>query len=149
MRQVQHERRRNGATAAEGVQNLVRQEGLASLKPKGWRRQFEDPIPLPRGRQFVTLEDAAGYIMKLPKAEQNLKEWQAATEALIMVAEARGPLMHARVGVLRALNRHLERVFNPDRKEHHWGTQVGAGPVTSQNRVMTEPQLIFSTAQSQ
>jgi hypothetical protein len=28
----------------------------------------------------VTLEDAANYIMKLPKAEQNLPEWQAAGE---------------------------------------------------------------------
>jgi hypothetical protein len=25
----------------------------------GWKRRFNDPIPLPRGRQFVTLEDAA------------------------------------------------------------------------------------------
>jgi hypothetical protein len=22
---------------------------------------------------------------------------------------------------MRALNRRLERVFNPDRKDHHWG----------------------------
>jgi hypothetical protein len=88
---------------------------------KGWRRPFEDPISLPRGRQLVTLQDEADYILKLPKAEQNLKEWQAATEALIMAAEDRGPLMHPRVGMLRGLNRHLERVFNPDRNEHHWG----------------------------
>ena len=27
----------------------------------------------------------------------------------------------ARIGVMRALNRHVERVFSPDRKEHHWG----------------------------
>jgi hypothetical protein len=27
----------------------------------------------------------------------------------------------AHIGVMRALNRHVERVFNPDRKEHHWG----------------------------
>jgi hypothetical protein len=47
--------------------------------------------------------------------------WQAAIETLIMAAEGRGPLMHARIGVLRALNRHVERVFNPDRKDHHWG----------------------------
>jgi hypothetical protein len=46
----------------------------------GWSRQFEDPIPLPRGRQLVTLKDAADYIMKLPKAEQHVKEWQAAIE---------------------------------------------------------------------
>ena len=88
---------------------------------KGWRRRFEDPIPLPRGRQLVTLQDAADCIQKLPKAEQNLKEWQAATEALIMAAENRGPPLHARVGMLRALNRDVEQVFNPDRKNHHWG----------------------------
>jgi hypothetical protein len=49
---------------------------------RGWKRPFDDPIPLPRGRQFVTLEDAANYIQKLPKAEQDLDEWQAAIEAL-------------------------------------------------------------------
>jgi hypothetical protein len=29
--------------------------------------------------------------------------------------------MLARIGVVKALNRHVERVFNPDAKEHHWG----------------------------
>src|SRR6267143_5257716 len=32
-----------------------------------------------------------------------------------------GPTMMARIGVMRALNRHVERVFNPDRKDKHWG----------------------------
>jgi hypothetical protein len=32
----------------------------------------------------------------------------------LMAAENRGPLMHARIGMLRALNRNVERVFNPD-----------------------------------
>jgi hypothetical protein len=32
-----------------------------------------------------------------------------------------GPTMMARIGMLRALNRHVERVFNPDRKDKHWG----------------------------
>ena len=30
-------------------------------------------------------------------------------------------LMHAHIGVLRALNRHHVREFNPDRKDHPWG----------------------------
>jgi hypothetical protein len=85
-----------------------------------WSRAFEDPIRLPRGRQLVTLKDAAAYIMKLPKAEQHLEEWQAATEALMMAAEDRGPLMHARIGVLRALNRNMQRTLT-DRKEMQWG----------------------------
>jgi hypothetical protein len=74
-----------------------------------WARRFDEPIPLPRGRQFVTLKDAASYIQKPPKAEQNLDEWQAAVKALIMAAEGRGPVMHSRIGVLRALNRNVER----------------------------------------
>jgi hypothetical protein len=94
---------------------------LKLMPDKGWKREFDDPIPLPRGRQLVTLRDAATFIMKLPKAEQNHAAWQAATEALIMAAEGRGPLMHARIGVMRALNRHHVREFNTDRKPHHWG----------------------------
>ena len=30
-------------------------------------------------------------------------------------------LVIARIEMLRALNRHVERVFNPDRKDPHWG----------------------------
>jgi hypothetical protein len=84
-------------------------------------RPFDDPIPLPRGRQLATLKDAANYIQKLPKAEQLLDEWQAAVEALLLVIELNGPTMMARIGVMRALNRHVERVFNTDRKDKHWG----------------------------
>lgn len=86
-----------------------------------WSTPFDDPVPLPGGRQLLTLKDAAAYIMKLPKAEHSAPEWQAAMEALILVAETGGPTMLARIGVMRALNRHVERVFNPDRKDHHWG----------------------------
>jgi hypothetical protein len=64
---------------------------------------FDDPIPLPRGRQLVTLKDAGTYITKLPKAEQQAPEWQTATEALLLVAEHDGPEMFARIGVMRAL----------------------------------------------
>lgn len=53
------------------------------MKPdKGWQRRFRDPIPLPRGRQLVTLEDDGKFIMRLPKAEHAAAEWQAAMEAL-------------------------------------------------------------------
>jgi hypothetical protein len=97
-------------------------EGLAALKPdKGWRRRFDDPIPLPRGRQLVTLQDAGNYITKLPKVEHDADEWQAAMEALLLVVTLGGPTMFARIGVMQALNRHVERVFNPDRKDPHWG----------------------------
>ena len=88
---------------------------------QGWKRSFDDPIPLPRGRQLVTLEDAGRYITKLPKDEHDTAEWQAAMEALILVATDGGPTMFARIGIMRALNRDLVREFNPDRKDTHWG----------------------------
>jgi hypothetical protein len=38
-------------------------------------------------------------------------------ECLILVAEKNGPTMMARIGVMRALNRRVERVFDPPRKD--------------------------------
>jgi hypothetical protein len=86
-----------------------------------WSRKFDEPIPLPRGRRLVTLRDAGNYILKLPESEHTAPEWQAAMGALGLVVTLGGPTMFARIGVMRALNRHVERAFNPDRKDHHWG----------------------------
>jgi len=70
---------------------------------------------------LVVLRDAANYITALPAKEAALPEWQAAIEALILVVQLGGPTMFARIGVMRALNRHHVREFDPSRKEHHWG----------------------------
>jgi hypothetical protein len=86
-----------------------------------WSASFEDPVPLPNGRRLLTLKDAASHIMKLPKAEHSAPEWQAAMEALILVAERGGPTMLARIGVMRALNRGHVREFTESGKKHHWG----------------------------
>jgi hypothetical protein len=91
-----------------------------------WSCPFEDPITLPDGRTLSTLREAADYIIKLQQGEQHLEEWQAATEALIMAAEDCGPLMHARIGMLRALNRHVERVFDSSREAEHWSRRKRA-----------------------
>jgi hypothetical protein len=57
------------------------------------------------------LEDAGTYITKLPKAEHEAAEWQAAMEALILVATSGGPTMFARIGIMRGsahlLNWHI------------------------------------------
>jgi hypothetical protein len=74
-----------------------------------------------RCRLLVTLKDAGTYITKLPKAEHTTLKWQAAMEALILVATAGGPTMFARIGVMRALNRNIVREFNPGREDPHWG----------------------------
>ena len=67
------------------------------------------------------LQNAANYITKLPRAVHDAKEWQAAMEALILVATLGGPMMFARKGFMRALNRNVEPVFDPSRKDRHWG----------------------------
>jgi hypothetical protein len=74
---------------------------------------------LPRGRQLVTLEDAGQlHSPSFPRADHGAQEWQAAMEALILVATSGGPTMFARIGVMRALNRHVEHA----RLTQHWGT---------------------------
>jgi hypothetical protein len=88
---------------------------------RGWKRPFDEPIPLPRGRQLVTLEDAARYIQKLPKAEHELPKWQNAVEALLLVVKFDGPTMFARIGMMKALKPATERTFDSSRKETHWG----------------------------
>lgn len=44
-----------------------------------------------------------------------------AAELLTNAAEHGGPVEFARIATLQALNRHAQRVFNPDRKETKWG----------------------------
>ena len=70
-----------------------------------WDQQFFDPITLPGRKPLVTLRHAAQFIIKLPKAERDADEWQAAMQALMPVAEQDGPTMFARIGVIRALHR--------------------------------------------
>ena len=67
-----------------------------AMPDRGWKRAFDEPIPLSRGRELVTLKDAGTYITKPPKAEHDAPEWQAAAEALLLVAERDGPTMLAR-----------------------------------------------------
>jgi hypothetical protein len=91
------------------------------VRPAGWDTQFTKPIRLPKGKPLVTLRDAALYITKMPKAEYDAPELQAAMEALLLVVEHNGPTMLARIGLMRALNRHIERVFESSGKKTHWG----------------------------
>lgn len=94
---------------------------LADQTPAGLEttvRQSDCAARWPRTRH---LEDAGDYITMLPKADQQLDEWQTAIECLMLVVKLGGPTMFARIGMLRALNRHVERVFDPSRKDKHWG----------------------------
>lgn len=85
-----------------------------------WDAPFPAPIPVPRGKPLVTLRDAGMLIQGLPKAQVDQPSWQAAIEALMLAAEDRGPLMHAEVGLRKALHPQ-EPVYDPNRKDPHWG----------------------------
>jgi hypothetical protein len=87
------------------------------MSDTGWHREFDDPIPLPNRKPLATLRDAALYITKLPKAEHDAPEWQAAMAALLLVAEHNGPTMMARIGVMRALNRHKPKAVSVPRRK--------------------------------
>jgi phage-related protein len=70
-----------------------------------WSTPFDDPIALPGGRQLVTLQQAADYLMELPQQVQEQARWQTAIENQLQAAETGGGwLLFARIGVLRALH---------------------------------------------
>jgi len=71
------------------------------------------PKRAPAARELITLKDAGTYITKLQKAEHEAPEWQAAVQALILVATSGGPTMLARIGMLRALSRHQQQRTKP------------------------------------
>jgi len=86
-----------------------------------WERPFDQPVPLPSGPPARTLRDAANYIKKLSETERDMPEWRMAIQMLIDAAEDRGPMLFAKMGIQRAVNRDVEREFNPSRKDPHWG----------------------------
>jgi hypothetical protein len=89
-----------------------------------WDRPFAQPVPLPEGPPAQTLRDAADYIRKLPQPERDGPEWRLAVQMLIDAAEDRGPMLFARIGIVRALEAHAERTLHPERQ--------GSGPSPSQ-----------------
>ena len=90
--------------------------------PSGWLKRFDDPITLDDGTTLRTLRDAVHYLAKtVPKAELNHAKVLSAADHLTRSAEQGYPLFFARAATLQAIHRNKERVFNADRKEHHWG----------------------------
>ena len=79
------------------------------MTKSGGRIVISDMVRVARGAT------PAQYITKLLKAEHDAEEWQAAMQALLLVVEHDGPTIFARIGVMRALNRHVERVFDPSK----------------------------------
>jgi hypothetical protein len=73
-----------------------------------WDRPFPQPVPLPKGPPAQTLRHAAEYIRSLPPPERERQEWRLAIQMLIDAAEDRGPMLFARMGIVRALEANTE-----------------------------------------
>jgi hypothetical protein len=87
-----------------------------------WSLRFAEPIVLEDGSKLATLRDAIAHLVKLiPKAERNMPEILTASDLLTNAAEHGGPVEFARIATLQAINRHVGRVFDPSRKDKHWG----------------------------
>jgi hypothetical protein len=92
------------------------------MASKGWSTRFDEPIVLDDGTELATLRDAIRYLADtVPKAEQDHEKVLSAADHLTRSAEQGYPLFFARAATLQAIHRNKERVFNPARKEHHWG----------------------------
>lgn len=72
----------------------------ARLMP--WSDTFDDLVSFPNGNKAATLEDAALFIQRLPKADQQRPHWQLAVETLINTAEGRDLIFDVRVAMTKA-----------------------------------------------
>jgi hypothetical protein len=64
----------------------------------------------------------SGHLGKIiPKAEHDMPEILTAADLLTKAAEGGGPIEFARIAVMQAINRHVGRVFDPSKKDKHWG----------------------------
>jgi hypothetical protein len=77
-----------------------------------WDRPFPQPVPLPKGPPAQTLREAANYIRTLSQPERDCQEWRLAVQMLIDAAEDRGPMLFARMGIVRALEGRVERTLD-------------------------------------
>jgi hypothetical protein len=85
----------------------------ARVADSGWKRRFDDPIPLPRGRQLVTrMMPIRANIVGLPDVAARIKASIAACHSAV-VCSALGSRVMYLPGV--------HREFDLDRKPHHWG----------------------------
>jgi hypothetical protein len=74
------------------------------------------------GTTLTTLRKAIQYLARtVPKAERDHEKVLSAADHLTRSAEEGYPVFFARAATLQAIHRNKERVFNPARKDHHWG----------------------------
>src|SRR5882672_6135283 len=66
--------------------------------------------------------EAINWLAKeVPKSEHTMeRRFRPQRITLRGRAEHGAPMIFAQMGMMQAIHRHRERVFHPDRKEHHW-----------------------------
>jgi hypothetical protein len=80
-----------------------------------WDSPFPEPIELPCGVRLASLREAIVHLVNtVPSSERGTPVILTAAELITSAAERDGPIEFARIATLRALNRHVERVLNPD-----------------------------------
>jgi hypothetical protein len=80
-----------------------------------WDSRFPEPIELPDGVRLASLREAIVHLVNtVPSFERGIPVVLTAAELITSAAERGGPIEFARIATLRALDRHVERVLNPD-----------------------------------
>ena len=87
-----------------------------------WDSRFAEPIEMPGGVKLASLREAIVHLVNtVPASERSMPAVLTAAELITSAAENGSPIEFARIATLRALNRHVARVFDPARKDTHWG----------------------------
>ncbi|MEA2542175.1 MAG: hypothetical protein QOH35_3541, partial [Acidobacteriaceae bacterium] len=68
----------------------------------------------------------------VPSSERGTPVILTAAELITSAAERGGPIEFARIATLRALNRHVERVLNPDIAKTHIGAAASCSEIQLQ-----------------
>ena len=72
--------------------------------------------------QYATRQQAISYLENGPQIRTRYAGGHDGAEMLTIAAEREiARMFFARIATLRAIHRNEIRVFNPDRKDHHWG----------------------------
>jgi hypothetical protein len=113
----------------KGERRPVKLANLAIQSEAGWRsmswdHRFAEPIVLLDGWRQAWHPCARLSLTSLrpsPHPTAACRLSLTAAELLTKAGRTRRPSRFARIATLRAINRHVERVLDPTRKDTHWG----------------------------
>ena len=129
---LQHGRSQLGITAVEGGdhhkwQSLEKARTSIEYRPSNRApplRRVATAIRQARSSDTFALarREAIAHLAKIiPKTQCNLPEVLTASDIITKAAEQVGPVEFARIATLQAINRHVERAFDPSRKDTNQG----------------------------